>query len=153
VRSPAAPREVIHIRRKARNRLRRQLRVRGIFEPTTIEGGQTPDPQHPYFQVGGKVSTGEWSFWHIEASEPKQTYYLNHYPKVGHIIYKEDYEATIPVAAGATVVVRAIDGNDRQIDNGRHGPGTDRQQIIEGVTKEPLDGQMLRLDVVRAKAR
>ena len=61
----------------------------------------------------------DWSHWHIEVSEPQQTYWLNHYPKFSHTIYKEDFEATIAVAAGATVVVRVIDGNDRQIDNGK----------------------------------
>lgn len=129
-----------------------KLRVRGIFEPTTIEGGTAPDPDHPYFVVGGKVKTTDWSYWHIEVSEPKQTYYLNHYPSVEHIIYKEDFEATIPVAAGAEVVVRVIDGNTRQIDNGEVGP-KDRQQLIEGVTDKPLAGQMLRLDVVDVKPR
>jgi hypothetical protein len=128
------------------------LHVRGIFEPTTIEGGTAPDPQHPYFMVGGEVKTLDWSYWHIEVSEPQQTYYLNHYPSVEHIIYKEDFEITIPVAGGAKVVVRVIDGNDRQIDNGEVGPD-DRQQIIEGVVDEPLAGQMLRLDVTDVKAR
>jgi hypothetical protein len=127
------------------------LHVRGIFEPTIIEGAETPYPDHPYFKVGGTVDAVDWSHWHIEVSEPKQTYWLNHYPKFSHTIYKEDFEATIPVAAGATVVVRVIDGNDRQIDNGK--PGPDRQQIIAGVVDEPLEGQMLRLDVVRVKAR
>ncbi len=61
------------------------LRIRGIFEPTTITGGDTPDPEHPYFKVG--------------KSAP------------------------------------------------------DRQQIIAGVVDHPLPGQMLRLDVVRIKAR
>jgi hypothetical protein len=55
--------------------------------------------------------------------------------------------------AGATVVVRAIDGNDRQIDMARTVRAPDRQQIIEGVTKEPLDGQMLRLELMRVQAR
>lgn len=128
------------------------LRVRGIFEPTTIEGGATPDPKHPYFKVGGKVSTLDWSYWHIDVSEPKQTYWLNHYPSVSHIIYQQDFDATIAVAAGATVVVRVIDGNDRQIDNGEVGP-PDRQQIIAGVVDTPLAGQMLRLDVKRVEAR
>jgi hypothetical protein len=127
------------------------LRVRGIFEPTTIEGGEEPDPRNPYFKAGGTVKTGDWSYWHIVVSDPKQTYYLNHYPSIGHVIYKEDFEATIPVAAGATVAVRAIDGNDRQIDNGK--VGSDRQQIIEGVVDQPLAGQMLRLDVTSVKAR
>ena len=127
------------------------LRVRGIFEPTTITGGETPDSEHPYFKVGGTVSTPDWSHWEIEVLEPKQTYYLNHYPSVGHTIYKEDFEATITVAAGATVVIRVADGNDRQIDNGK--PGPDRQQTIAGVVDSPLPGQMLRLDVIRVRAR
>ena len=125
------------------------LRIRGIFEPTTILGGDTPDREHPYFKVGGAVSTPDWSQWRIEISEPKQTYWLNHYPSVGHRIYKEDFEATMAVAAGATVVVRVNDGNDRQIDNGK--TGQDRQQMFDGVTDHALPGQMLRLDVVHIK--
>lgn len=127
------------------------LRIRGIFEPTTIKGGETPYPEHPYFKVGGTVDAADWSHWHIEVSNPKQTYWLNHYPKVSHTIYKEDFEATVAVAAGATVVIRVIDGNDRQIDNGK--PGPDRQQTIEGVVDDPRPGQMLRLDVLHVKAR
>jgi len=127
------------------------LRIRGIFEPTTIAGGDTPDPAHPYFKVGGDVSTPDWSRWEIQVSEPRRTYWLNHYPAIGHTIYKEDFEATVAAAAGATVVIRVTDGNDRQIDNGKTGP--DRQQFIAGVVDQPLAGQMLRLDVVRVKAR
>jgi hypothetical protein len=127
------------------------LHIRGIFEPTTITSGETPDAQHPYFKVGGTVSTPDWSQWGIEVSEPKQTYWLNHYPSVGHIIYKEDFEATITVAAGATVAIRVADGNDRQIDNGKTAP--DRQQIIAGVVDHPVAGQMLRIDVLRLEKR
>ena len=129
-----------------------RLRVRGLFEPTTIREGETPDPAHPYYQVGGAIRARDWSAWHIEVSEPKQTYWLNHYPRVGHTIYREDFEATIPMAAGATVTVRVVDGNDRQMDNAE--PGLpDRMQLLEGVTEKPLDGQMLRLDVLRVTAR
>jgi hypothetical protein len=127
------------------------LHVRGIFEPTTITGGETPDPEHPYFKVGGTVSTPDWSRWEIEVSEPKQSYCLNHYPTVGHKIYKEDFTATIPIAAGATVTVRVTDGNDREIDNGKSGP--DRQQTIPGVADTPRPGQMLSLEVTGVKAR
>ena len=124
-----------------------RLRVRGLFEPTTIEGGEMSDPAHPYFRVGGTVGAREWSAWHIDVSIPRQTYWLNHYPKVSHTIYAEDFEATIPVAGGSAVVVRVVDGNDRQIDNGK--PGLpDRRQIIKGVVDSPLDGQILRLDVI-----
>jgi len=129
-----------------------RLRVRGLFEPTTIREGATPEPAQPYYQVGGTIRARDWSAWHIEVSEPKQTYWLNHYPRVGHTIYREDFEATIPMAAGATVTVRVVDGNDRQMNNAEPGLA-DRMQIIQGVTDAPLDGQMLRLDVLRVTAR
>ena len=129
-----------------------RLRVRGLFEPTTIRDGETPVEVNPFYKVGGTIQARDWSAWHIEVSDPKQTYWLNHYPKVGHLIYKEDFQATIPMAAGATVTVRVMDGNDRQMDNAEAGRA-DRMQIIEGVTEKPLDGQMLRLDVVRVTVR
>lgn len=129
-----------------------RLRIRGIFEPTTIEGGEAPYPDHPYYRVGGTVRARDWSAWHIEVSNPKQTYWLNHYPRVSHTIYLEDFEATIPIAGGAGVVVRVIDGNDRQIDNSEPGR-PDRLQIFKGVTDAPLPGQMLRLDVIGVAAR
>jgi hypothetical protein len=132
-----------------------RLRVRGIFEPTTIVDGETPDAEHPYFKIGGTVATAEWSAWHIQVSSPRQTYWLNHYPKVSHTIYAEDFDATIPVAGEAAVVVRVIDGNDRQIDNSKPGRA-DRLRIIKDISTTPLPGQMLRLDVVqvaRAAAR
>ena len=123
-----------------------RLRIRGIFEPTTIIGGEAPYPDHPYFKIGGTVEAREWSAWHIQVSSPKQTYWLNHYPTVSHTIYAEDFEATIPVAGEAAVVVRVIDGNDRQIDNNK--PGPDRLRIIKDISTTPLPGQMLRLDVI-----
>ena len=129
-----------------------RLRIRAIVEPTTIADGETPYPEHPYYKVGGTVRARDWSAWHIEVSEPKQTYWLNHYPKVSHTIYAEDFEATIPVAGGAAVVVRVIDGNDRQIDNSEPGR-PDRLQIIKGVVDKLLAGQMLRLDVIGVTAR
>ena len=129
-----------------------KLRIRAIVEPSTIADGETPYPDHPYYKVGGTIRARDWSAWHIEVSEPKQTYWLNHYPKVGHTIYLEDFEATIPVAGGAGVVVRVVDGNDRQIDNSEPGR-PDRMQIIKGVVDKPLAGQMLRLDVIGVTVR
>jgi len=129
-----------------------RLRIRGLFEPTTIEGGDAPLADQPYYKVGGTISALEWSAWHIDVSNPRQTYWLNHYPKVSHTIYAEDFEATIPVAGGSAVVVRVVDGNDRQIDNGKPGRA-DRLQIIKGVTDTPPDGQILRLDVVGVTVR
>lgn len=128
------------------------LRVRGLFEPTRMEGGTAPDAAHPYFVVGGEDKATDYSQWHIEVSEPKANYTLNHYPRTSHTIYKEDFEVTIPVAAGAKVLVQTIDSNDRQIDNGAMGK-PDRQQILEGIIDKPMPGQMLRLDVLDVKAR
>jgi hypothetical protein len=128
------------------------LRIQAIVEPTIIEGGEVPHADHPYYKVGGTIRAKDWSAWHVEVSEPKQTYWLNHYPKVSHTIYKEDFEATIPMAAGASVIVRVVDGNDRQIDNAEPGR-PDRQQIIKGVSDTPLAGQMLRLEVLRVTLR
>lgn len=128
------------------------LRVRGLFEPTTMQGGTAPDPAHPYFYTGGQTRTPDYSQWRIDVSSPQQSYTLNNYPAVSHTIYKEDFEMPIRVAAGATVTIRVIDGNDRQIDNGAKGH-PDRQQVIDGVTATPLAGQMLRLDVVKAQQR
>jgi hypothetical protein len=128
------------------------LRIQGILEPTTIDGGETPYADHPYYKVGGTVRTRDWSAWHIEVSNPPQTYWLNHYPKVSHTIYKEDFEATIPMTAGASVTVRVVDGNDRQIDNAEP-DRADRLQIIKGLSDTALPGQMLRLEVVRVTVR
>jgi hypothetical protein len=125
-----------------------RLRIRGIFEPTTIVDGQTPYPEYPFFKVGGTVATRDYSAWHIQVSSPRQTYWLNHYPAVSHTIYAEDFEATIPVAGESTVAVRVIDGNDRQIDNNKPGR-PDRLRIIEDISTTPLSGQMLRLDVIQ----
>lgn len=128
------------------------LRIQGIFEPTMIEGGETPHAEHPYYKVGGTIRARDWSAWHIEVSNPQQTYWLNHYPKVSHTIYKEDFEATIPMAAGASVIVRVVDGNDRQMDNAEQGR-PDRLQIIKELSATPLAGQMLRLEVLRVAPR
>jgi hypothetical protein len=128
------------------------LRIQGIFEPTMITGGEAPYADHPYFKVGGTIRAKDWSAWHIEVSNPPQTYWLNDYPKVSHTIYKEDFEATLPMAAGATVTVRVVDGNDRQMDNAEPGR-PDRQQVIKELSATPLPGQMLRLEVVKVTAR
>ena len=74
------------------------LRIQGLVEPTIIEGGEVPYADHPYYKVGGTIRAKDWSAWHLEVSNPKQTYWLNHYPKVSHTIYKEEFDATIPMA-------------------------------------------------------
>jgi hypothetical protein len=128
------------------------LRVRGLLEPTRMEGGVAPDPAAPWFVTGGESRSPDYSQWQIEVSQPKATYTLNNYPRTSHTIYKEDFQVTIPIAGGASVRVRTIDANDREIDNGAKGK-PDRQQVLEGVTDGPQPGQMLRLDVLHVSRR
>ena len=128
------------------------LRIRGLFEPPRIDGGSVPAPSHPYFVVGGEDESTDYSQWRIEVSEPEAIYTLNNYPRTSHTIYKEDFQVTIPVAAGARVRVQTVDSNDREIDNGER-VRADRQQVLEGVATTPQNGQMLRLDVVSVQAR
>lgn len=129
-----------------------RLRVRGLFEPTRIEGGTVPDPAKPWFVIGGADKSTDYSQWHIAVSAPAADYTLNAYPRTSHTIYKEDFEITIPVAAGAKVTVQTVDSNDREIDNGDK-VRPDRRQMLDGVTEVAPAGQVLRLDVVAVKAR
>jgi hypothetical protein len=128
------------------------LRIRGLFEPTTIAGGEAPLAAHPFFVVGGQTRTPDYSQWHIDVSNPKQTYTLNHYPRTSHTIYQEDFQVTIPIRGGAAILVQTIDSNDREIDNAAKGR-PDRQQLIAGVLETPPPGQVLRMDVVSATGR
>jgi hypothetical protein len=126
------------------------LRVRGIWEPTKINGGERPVKDHP-FNVGGMLPAGTGSSdavsyqqYSIQVAEPKQTYWLNDHQYLAHAIHKEDYQATIKVRGGAKVTVIMNDGNERQIANFT-------KAYFQGVPPydtAPSLGQSLRLDVV-----
>ena len=136
-RTPA--REIVHVRGNAGSldvTLHHPRHLRADDDQRTA---RRPTPTIPYFKVGGTVrrTTGRTGTSRCP-SRSRRTGSTT-IRKFSHTIYKEDYEATIPVAAGATVVVRVIDGNDRQIDNGTTGR-PDRQQTIAGVADTPLEG-------------
>lgn len=126
------------------------LRVRGIWEPTNIDGGEVPDSDIPYM-VGGDVAPGSgdsaainYQQFYIDVGSPAQKYWLNEHDYVAHDIHKEDYEITIPISGGATVTVVANDGNEREIANFP-------QEIFEDMPpydQMPTLGQFLRLDVI-----
>jgi hypothetical protein len=128
-----------------------KLRVRGIFEPTTISGGQRPYMDTP-FTVGGMVASGvdpiNYQQYFIKVSKPAQTYWLNDYQYVAHDIHKADYEATIQVAGAADVTVVMNDGNDHEIANWTK----DYFMGLEPYASAPSLGQMLRLDVISVSA-
>lgn len=127
------------------------LRVRGIWEPTNIDGGEQPDGNIPYM-IGGDVAAGSGSDsdainyqqFFIVVSSPSQTYWLNEHDYVAHDIHKEDYEITIPIDGGATVTVVANDGNAREIANFN-------EEIFEDLPpydQMPTVGQFLHLAVL-----
>jgi hypothetical protein len=127
------------------------LRVRGIWEPTTIAGGMRPDADVP-FTIGGEIASGtgessdavNYQQYFIEVAEPEQTYWLNDHQYVAHEIHKEDYEAKLTVAGGSQVKVVMNDGNEREIANFPKEMFAD----IAPYDKAPSLGQFLRLDVV-----
>jgi hypothetical protein len=130
-----------------------KLRVRGIWEPTFIQGGTRPYGKMTPFTVGGTVATGtgdpiNYQQYLIQVSEPKQTYWLNDYQYVAHDIHKEDYEATLRIAGNASVTVSMSDGNDHEIANWTR----DYFQGLAPYDKAPSTGQLLRLDVISVTA-
>jgi hypothetical protein len=126
------------------------LRVRGIWEPTTIDGGDAPDAELP-FKVGGSVAGGsaiDYQQYSIVVSAPAQTYWLNDHQYLAHDIHKLDYEATLRVTGGATVTVTVNDGNERQIANWT-------EDFFAGLAPydaAPSTGQSLHLDVLSVSA-
>lgn len=127
------------------------LRVRGIWEPTNIDGGEQPLVDTP-FNVGGDVAAGSGSDsdainyqqFYIEVASPEQTYWLNNHDYVAHDIHKVDYEATLLIEGGSLVKVIAHDGNERQIANFPQEFFAD----LPPYDQTPTLGQFLRLDVV-----
>lgn len=122
------------------------LRVRGIWEPTFIAGGEAPDSELP-FKIGGQVAEGnaiDYQQFFITVSDPSETYWLNDYQYTAHDIHKADYEIVIPVVGGASVTVIVNDGNERQISNYP-------QEMFDDLPpydQEPTKGQLLELEVV-----
>jgi hypothetical protein len=126
------------------------LRVRGIWEPTKINGGMRPDMKMP-FTIGGMVPPGSASSdainyqqYSINVASPKQVYWLNDHQYVAHDIHKLDYQAKIEVSGGSMITVTMHDSNDHEIANWT-------KDFFEGLPPydtKPSLGQMLRLDVV-----
>jgi hypothetical protein len=126
------------------------LRVRGVWEPTQIQGGEHPTGKPP-LTVGGTIPPGSnssdavnYQQYSIRVSAPQQTYWLNDYDYVAHDIHKEDYQMMIRVTGGSKIVVTMNDGNDHEIANWT-------KDFFEGLAPyamKPSLGQMVRLDVV-----
>ncbi len=130
------------------------LRVRGIWEPTDIDGGDAPYMGVP-FMVGGDVKGGSgmssdainYQQYFIRVASPMQTYWLNNHDYLAHDIHKVDYEATIEVEGGSEIDVVMNDGNERQIANWTK----DIFDDMPPYDQSPTLGQLLQLEVIKVE--
>jgi hypothetical protein len=103
------------------------LRIRGVVEPTKMNGGTRPDTStvtlngRQYrgqpFTIGGTAGDVTYQPWRLSISNPAKDTYLNDYNLVEHTIFKIDYEVTLEMAGNAKVTLDVNDGNDHEIDN------------------------------------
>lgn len=131
------------------------LRIRGIVEPTQIDGGTRPDTSTFKYQnmtwrkvpftIGGTVSHADYSQWRISVENPKQEYYLNDYQTVGHYIFALDYQVTIQIAANSKVTLDGTDSNEREIVNYE-------KYTIDGIPGSMNFGQFIQCNLVAVKA-
>ena len=115
--------------------------VRGVVEPKNFTGGEV---KFEHFQAGGSPVKNDYNFYSLHVSDPEATYTFNrNEQKVGHYTFPVDYQVTIPVRAGASLVMGAYDSNDVAIANHQH-------HVVAGVppAPAPFDGQFFQLDVV-----
>ncbi|HYP75220.1 MAG TPA: hypothetical protein VER12_04680 [Polyangiaceae bacterium] len=130
------------------------LRIRGIVECTQIDGGMRPDTSTFQYQnmtwrkvpftIGGTASHADYSQWRITVDSPKQEYFLNDYQKVGHYIFKLDYQVTIQMAANSKVTLDGNDSNERQIVNYE-------KYTLDGIPGSMNYGQFIQVNVVSVK--
>ena len=66
---------------------------------------------------------------------------MNDYQRVGHYIFRLDYEFTIPVEANTTVTLDVSDDNERQILNYEG-------YELDGLSGSSNFGQFIQLDVI-----
>jgi hypothetical protein len=132
------------------------LRIRGVVEPTNVSGGTRPDTstvsykngmwrKTPY-TIGGTVSQPDYQAFSITVASPQQQYFLNDYQKAAHLVFKLDYEVTIPMAGNTKVTLNCVDSNEREIDNFEN-------YAIDGLAGSVNYGQFLQVNVVSVKAR
>ena len=132
------------------------LRIRGVVECTNIEGGtRTDSGTFSYksldwrkipFTVGGTVKQADYAQWGISVASPKQDYFLNDYQRVGHYIFKLDYQVTIPMAGMSKVTLTATDSNEREIVNYE-------KYALDGIPGSMNAGQFVQIDVVAVEVR
>jgi hypothetical protein len=125
-----------------------QIRIRGLVEPKDFTGGKV---QENHFQIGGTPGTNDYNIYAVEVGDPAQIYTLNRNEMgIGHYTFIVDYTVTIPIAAGAEVVMSMVDPNDIAIANPGGASGSTDPYVVPDIPPfpEPFYGQFLQMDVL-----
>jgi len=132
------------------------LRIRGVVEPTRINGGTRPDTSTVNLDgrnyralpltIGGQPGDVTYQPWRLSISNPARDYYLNDYELVEHTIFSIDYEVTIEMDGNARVELDVTDGNNVQINNYE-------RYSHEGISGSMNLGQFLQIAVVSVTPR
>jgi len=130
------------------------LRIRGVVEPTRVNGGTRADTStvnlngRNYraipFTAGGTVGDMTFQPWLLSVSNPAADFYLNDYQLTEHTIFKIDYQVTLQMAGNSKVTLDVNDANDHEIDNYA-------RLSVDGIPPSSNLGQFVQLAVVSVK--
>jgi|HubBroStandDraft_1064217.scaffolds.fasta_scaffold148681_1 hypothetical protein len=101
-----------------------------------------------FFVNGGSPAGDGYNIYQLAVSDPPQTYYLNAGSSGIQNTWPLDYQATIPMNAGATITLTANAIDDEEINNNN---GVDGGPVlVPGVPPYPaaFNGQFIQMDVV-----
>jgi len=123
-----------------------KLHIRGIVEPTHVQGG-TPGMPVQFVTGGNRFADGSnestYQQWRITTTVPNQHYFINIYTEgLSHVVHIIDYTETIPIAGGATVTLDVYDGNAHSISNTVNNPPLS----ITGIPGSMMSGQFVQID-------
>lgn len=122
-----------------------RFRVRGIVEVAPYSGG-TVLTSHVRKDPSG-FSSGGYNRYRLIVSNPPGNYYLNDNGAVNTNIAL-DYEVTIPIAAGATITLRADTIDSLQQGNIGNLSVADNDDGRPVVVAQPYNGQFLQMDML-----
>jgi len=108
------------------------------------DGGSNPQ----FFVTGGAPAGDGYNIYELQISDPPQTYFLNAGSSNITNTWPLDYEASIPMNAGATVTLSANAIDNEEITNNSAVDGG--PILVPGVPPYPLayDGQFIQMDIV-----
>ncbi len=124
------------------------IQIRGLTEPKDFSGGEV---QESHFQIGGTPGTNDYNIYAIEVGDPAQVYTVNRNEMgVGHYTFVMDYTVTIPIAAGASVILSMSDPNDQAIANPGGASGSADPFVVPDIPPfpDPFYGQFIQMDVL-----